>query len=122
MEESRKEVCKNIITLLGLGTGYYIWIRITGIYIPCPFRMITGYKCPGCGISHLFLALAQGDIHKAYDANQLILIIMPAALIYAVYRSYKYIVRGESDYSVIEVIGLGIVLAVTVAFGFFRNM
>ena len=29
-----------------------------GFYIPCPFRAVTGFKCPGCGLSHAATHLA----------------------------------------------------------------
>jgi hypothetical protein len=30
--------------------------------IPCPFKLITGYECPGCGMQRALLDLLHGDI------------------------------------------------------------
>ena len=43
--------------LLAAGLGYALWVRLTGLAIPCPFRAVTGLLCPGCGVTRLCLAL-----------------------------------------------------------------
>lgn len=37
----------------------------------CPFRRLTGLPCPGCGMTHSFVALAHGDISGAFAYNRL---------------------------------------------------
>ncbi|MBQ3393099.1 MAG: DUF2752 domain-containing protein [Lachnospiraceae bacterium] len=59
------------------GILYYLWIRATGVMIPCPFRALTGLKCPGCGITHVFLSLARGDLRAAFKANPFITLTIP---------------------------------------------
>ena len=36
--------------LLAAGLGYALWVRLTGLALPCPFRAVTGLLCPGCGV------------------------------------------------------------------------
>jgi hypothetical protein len=35
----------------------------------CPFRIATGLPCPGCGLGHSFVALAQGDVAGSFLAH-----------------------------------------------------
>ncbi len=35
----------------------------------CPFRLITGLPCPGCGLSRSWVAVGHGDIHQAFAYN-----------------------------------------------------
>jgi hypothetical protein len=35
----------------------------------CPFNLITGIPCPGCGMTRAFLALARGDLITALHYN-----------------------------------------------------
>jgi hypothetical protein len=30
--------------------------------IPCPFKLLTGYDCPGCGMQRALIELLKGDI------------------------------------------------------------
>lgn len=37
----------------------------------CPFKALTGLPCPGCGMTHAFLALGRLDLAGAWAANPL---------------------------------------------------
>ena len=44
----------------------------TGEYFTiCGFKNLTGLPCPGCGLTHSFCALTQGDIGGAFSFNLL---------------------------------------------------
>ena len=74
--------------MLAAGCAYLLWLHATGLGIPCPFRLITGWKCPGCGISTLFLLLAEGDLRGAYAANPFLFVTMPLLLAQIIYTTY----------------------------------
>lgn len=64
--------------LVGIvGLGYAFFVQKTGYAIPCLFYKITGFYCPGCGVSRMCLALLKGDIKSAFYANQMIMICIP---------------------------------------------
>lgn len=42
-----------------------------GIGIPCLFRLVTGFQCPGCGNSRAVLALLRLDLQAAFGYNYL---------------------------------------------------
>ena len=46
----------------------------TGVGLPCPFRMATGWDCPLCGGTRLGAALLHGDLVAAFSYNPVVLI------------------------------------------------
>lgn len=115
-------LCRKYVPVLIAGMIYALWIRLTGLYIPCPFRALTGYLCPGCGISHCLIALLSGNINKAYQENGFVLILLPFALLYALYRSCRYIKYGKADYSKTENSILIMIIIAAVLFAVMRNI
>ena len=49
----------------------------SGIFPKCPFLMLTGYKCPGCGSQRAVHALLHGDFRSALGLNALLLFSLP---------------------------------------------
>ena len=54
--------------VLAAGFAYYLAARFF-FAVPCMFRTLTGFKCPGCGITHMLVAELQLDFAQAYTAN-----------------------------------------------------
>lgn len=53
--------------LLCAGLLYgYVLIPL-GLRAPCPFRRVTGLRCPGCGITDLCLGLLHGRFEPGYN-------------------------------------------------------
>ncbi len=113
---------KNLVQILLLGLLYTLWIFATGIYIPCPFRLATGFKCPGCGISHAIIALVHGNISEAWTQNPFILCIGPFLLAYALYRAGKYVKDNDTHYRPWEIALLTILFLSAISFGILRNL
>lgn len=68
---------KIFIFVLVLGIIYSLIVRYTPFCIPCFFQMITGLRCPGCGITHLILYLMDFQLYDAYCANRFLFITSP---------------------------------------------
>jgi len=52
-------------------------------FLPCPFKYLTGYDCPGCGFQRSFVALLKGDLQGSlhlYPATIPILITVAVSL------------------------------------------
>lgn len=47
---------------------------LTGVGLPCPFRIATGWDCPLCGGTRLGTALLHGDILAAFTYNPVVLV------------------------------------------------
>lgn len=57
---------------MGVAAVWYFEPATSGIFPACPLYSITGFACPGCGMTRGFHALFHGDIVTALDFNALI--------------------------------------------------
>jgi hypothetical protein len=57
----------------GAGVALAISVLIPASKLPftllCPFKMLTGYPCPGCGLTHAFCDISHGHFKMAWQAN-----------------------------------------------------
>lgn len=122
-KEKRKQyILRTMAEFLVLGCLYLVWLKLTHLGIPCPFRLATGYLCPGCGLTHCILALLRGDLATAYRANSFLLILAPPALVYYIYRTRRFIEHGRTEFTLPESIAFTILLLAAIAFGIWRNV
>ena len=117
-----KGLLREIRWILVMGTAYAIWFSFTGIGIPCPIRAVTGYRCPGCGITHCAVNLLHGRVREAFEANQFVFILAPFGLIYGIWRAVRYIRDGSEEISIPETIVFAILFILAIAFAFYRNI
>lgn len=74
-----------IIVIVG---AYFIFSAIlkatTGIdvCIPCLWKTIFGFHCPGCGLTTAFISLMKLDFSKAFESNWIIFILVPLGVYY----------------------------------------
>ena len=80
--------------LLAAGLGYALWVRLTGLALPCPFRAVTGLLCPGCGVTRLCLALLRGDWAAAWQANPILLLLLPVLAVLLIRTALRYVREG----------------------------
>ncbi len=113
---------KPVAILLAIGFAYVIIIKLTGFGLPCIFNSLTGLKCPGCGISRMFLSLLRLDFAAAFRWNGLIFAALPVVAVLYIYHQYRYVRYGEVGLkgweNVLSVIGIILLLA----FGIIRNL
>jgi hypothetical protein len=64
-----------VLTLVGLSAVFLVSALLkpsSGDYFTvCGFKNFTGLPCPGCGLTHSFCALGNGDIVGAFSFNLL---------------------------------------------------
>jgi len=51
----------------------------TTVFPPCPFRAVTGWYCPGCGMTRALHRLVRGDFTIAAQYNLLLVALVPLA-------------------------------------------
>lgn len=92
-----KRLLKLVRTHLIIGiTGiiYAVVCYITGHGIPCIFREVTGFKCPGCGISRMCLEMFKLNVSRAISYNFCLAVISPV-IIYLYIRVCMNYVNGK---------------------------
>ncbi len=115
----RNALLKSTGILILLGTVYGFVVSYTGLSIPCPFRYFTGFLCPGCGITTLFLSLAHGNWQKAMQANAFLFYTGPFLFLSLVIDTFweksKISYLNKSHFMLLYLIAL-------IVFGFCRNI
>ena len=118
----KKVIIRDVLLLFAL-IGYYFLNKYEGFSIPCPFHLVTGYLCPGCGITRAFFALLELDFHKALTYNLLIVFYAPFILAYFIYNDYLFIYdKRDKIIRKIPNIIWYILIFITIAFGIVRNI
>lgn len=84
---------RNAVILLLAGAVYYVFVRLTGISMFCPFQKLTHLACPGCGITHLFSGLFELRFADAVSENAAIAVLAPSWFAAA---ACTCIIKGES--------------------------
>lgn len=74
---------------------YGLFVSKTDIGVPCFFNTITGLQCPGCGVTHMCIALMQGDIRSAWQSNAMLCILSPVLLFIIADYFLRYIRIGR---------------------------
>ena len=83
--------------LLGCVAVYLFLDPVQYVWMPkCPFRLLTGWNCPACGVQRAFHALLNGHPSAALAYNYLFVFSIP----YAIALVAAYVLRkmncGES--------------------------
>lgn len=71
--------------------GFYILIVFLlcvspHLHLGCPFKMLTGLPCPGCGGTRAFYALTKGKILEAIYTNPLSVLVTVLAVIAPIWQ------------------------------------
>lgn len=107
--------------LLGAGLAYAAFVTATGLFLPCPFRLVTGLLCPGCGVSHLCLALLRLDFPGAWDANAGLVLVLPILTLLLFQQARRYVTGITSPLPRWERILLWMTLIFLLIWGVVRN-
>lgn len=79
METVKNSTFERVIAAAGIlvfGAGVYVVREFNptsaGFFPQCPLFQLTGFHCPGCGLTRGFHAFFHGDFLMAFDYNALI--------------------------------------------------
>lgn len=104
-----KKVGLSLIFLL-----YLILNKYFPISIKCPFYLLTGLYCPGCGITRMFKALLEGNIYQAFRYNPLVFIYIMGYLLYKI-MPFNFSLKTSKKL-------LNFLLILTLFYGVLRNI
>ena len=85
--------------ILGIGLAYALFVRLTGLALPCPFHLVTGLLCPGCGVTRMSLALLRLDFAAAWQANPALLLLLPVLAGLLGQVALRYVKTGQARLS-----------------------
>lgn len=117
--KTRKNIIKIYAVTLTIGLIYYLIIRLTGWGFPCFYYETTGFLCPGCGISRMFLCLLQGDIPGAFSYHPVGMVLLPLWVGFSLFLFWgkpKFLQKPAFLFT-----ALGITLGVLLLFCVVRN-
>jgi len=105
--------------LLGLVFVFTFDARKGG-FPQCPFFLLTGWYCPGCGSQRALSALVHGDFFEAIGYNVLMMLFLPV-LLYSTFIDVRY--TGSRKLQLwYNPIFVKIVLIIVICFWLFRNI
>lgn len=70
--------------VIAVAAIYYYRVDPADGGVPCMFKLITGYDCPGCGTQRALHAVLHGDISGAWHFNPMIFFAIPAAVCFLI--------------------------------------
>ncbi|SKB92237.1 Protein of unknown function [Lachnospiraceae bacterium] len=106
--------------VLILGVLYFLWYTKTGIGIPCVFHRITGFRCPGCGITHMVLHTVKLDFNAAYHDNPFLFVSLPFLAGEIIFD--KYLRHKGKKMPLWNNVLLIVYLVMLLGFGVYRNI
>lgn len=65
----------------------------------CPFKMLSGFPCPGCGITKSMVFFYEGDIYKSFYYH----LFGPFVLLICVFLLFKFTVEFFKKQTVLEI-------------------
>lgn len=76
------------LTLL-LAQLHRLGVPLTGWLPPCPFHLLTGFNCPGCGTTRMLESLVSGEVAGAFFLNPFIFLLMAAAVVFLIWFFFR---------------------------------
>ena len=122
MKQRAISIFKKSTILLAIGLAYVIIIRVFHFGINCPIKTLTGFSCPGCGVSTMCLALLKLDFAGAFYANPVLLIMLPIIVIIIIESVVRYIRFNSYEVSRFSRAVLMIMIILLLIFGVIRNL
>ncbi len=117
------KVIRTYIIIIFIFISYYFINKYTGFGIPCPFHIITGWDCPGCGITRCLFAIFELHFKEAFNYNPLVFIYLPFIAGYFLYETYLYVYDKQDKFlkKIPNYVWI-IVLLITIIYGILRNI
>ena len=112
-----------IWSLLLAGAAYLFLFEPgkSGFFLPCIFRLLTGFNCPGCGSTRAMHQMLHGHFLAAFELNPLLLLAIPF-LLFALLRYSVIVMRGGVPrHNVLRASYIYGIFFVILSFWIFRN-
>ncbi len=122
MRARAQRAALTVAAILLTGGVYALIVRAAGGGIPCVFRLTTGLRCPGCGVTHMLLSLLRLDFAAAFRQNAALLCLSPALLALAAVWGIRYVRYGTHSLGKPAQICAWVLIGLLLAWGMVRNL
>ena len=85
----------------------------------CLFRLMTGYRCPVCGMTRCFTYMAHGNITAAWQMSHAGIPLFILCIFETVYRLFRVLFGKFPSYRVLKTVETVLIVIVCVAIAFF---
>lgn len=117
----RKKIAYSGLALLAC-LGYYALLVYFQIGIPCIFYKVTGFMCPGCGVTRMIRSAANLDFASAFRYNPVIFVTSPI-LLYFIGKTYLcWLLNKKQKEKWWEKVLLYFVIVLLLGYGILRNI
>ncbi len=116
-----KKMLAGIAFAVSVGFCYCIFIRITGVGIPCPIYTVTGYKCASCGVTRMLYSLFMLDVRAAYNYNPVLFCMIPLFAVGGVRFAVRYVKYNNLMPTWFENIIIIVMISVLIIYAVLRN-
>lgn len=118
-------MCSSAIAMSALIStdGTFSSIHIFGLTVPlrgvCLFRLLTGYRCPVCGMTRCFSYMAHGKIAAAWHMSHAGIPLFLLCSYESIYRLLRLIFGKFRFYKVFKIIETVLIIISCAAVAFF---
>ncbi len=91
-------------------------------YPPCPFHLLTGLYCPGCGSLRACHKLLHGNLRGAFGLNPLLVVILPFVAYSFISRASSALGRRPLPVPFIRPVWIWLLFWIIMAFWVLRNL
>ena len=118
-----KKIKENFLLFLIISAIIFLILdSIFKFHIPCVFKSITGFYCPGCGVTRMLKSMLVFDFYQAFRYNPLLFIFTPFILFLLFNYLYCYYKKKESLFKKMPKSVWNILLVITIIYWILRNI
>lgn len=115
------KIIHRISLLLTVGLFYNVFVIVTGWGIPCIIHSLTGFNCPGCGITRMCVNISKLQFKKAFEYNRFIFITWPFIMYEIILELYNYVNYRKTKRCLFHNIVILLYVVLLISWGIARN-
>lgn len=85
------------IILFCLILYYFLYVNYPDFVLKCFFYELTGFKCPGCGITRMLSSFINFDFVNGSRKNLFLAITLPYVIFIIIYNIHLYLKNKKSN-------------------------
>ena len=122
MRERLRRRARIWVTVAAAGIAYAVICLHFGVGIPCPIYALTGFRCPGCGVSRMMLSLIRGNVAGMFRYNLVLPVVLPVLAVLLVRDEVNYIRYGTARAGRVHNAVCIVIIAALLIYGVVRNI